>query len=258
MKNLTELQDFLQSGYLHYLPHVSIDCAIFGYHEGEMKLLLLKNKLFPNWCLPGGFIKREEGLDQAAGRISKERTGIKNLFLKQFKTFGDPDRNGYRSFDQEKFLKLTGVRIPADSWLLDRTTSIGFYAITDISHAAPEADILSSECAWFPIDQIPKLAFDHNEMVKEALLTMRVHLYHYPIGKNMLPEKFTLREIHLFYETMLGKTLNPSNFPNKLISLGLLEKLDEKRSIGPHRSPTFYKFNTKVYSKALKEGLVLA
>jgi hypothetical protein len=74
----------------------------------------------------------------------------------------------------------------------------------------------------------------------------------------MLPEKFTLREIHLFYETMLGKTLNPSNFPNKLISLGLLEKLDEKRSIGPHRSPTYYKFNTKVYSKALKEGLVLA
>jgi ADP-ribose pyrophosphatase YjhB (NUDIX family) len=223
-----------------------------------MKLLLLKNKFITNWCLPGGFIKREEGLDEAAGRISKERTGIKNLFLKQFKTFGDPDRNGYRSFDKKNFYKLTGIQIPSDSWLLDRTTSIGFYAITDISHAAPEADILSSECAWFPIDQIPNLAFDHNEMVKEALLTMRLHLYHYPIGKNMLPAKFTLREIHLFYETMLGKTLNPSNFPNKLISLGLLEKLDEKRSIGPHRAPTFYRFNSKVYNKALKEGLVLA
>ena len=112
--------------------------------------------------------------------------------------------------------------------------------------------------AWFPIDHLPELAFDHDEMVQEALLTMRVHLYHYPIGKNMLPEKFTLKEIHLFYETMLGKKLNASNFPNKLISLGLLEKLNEKRSIGAHRSPTFYKFNTKVYGRALKEGLVLA
>ena len=159
---------------------------------------------------------------------------------------------------ERSFSRLTGIEIPTDSWLLDRTTSIGFYAITDISHAVPEADILSSECAWFPIDQIPKLAFDHDEMVKEALLTMRVHLYHYPIGKNMLREKFTLKEFQLFYETMLGKKLNPSNFPNKLISLGLLEKLDEKRSIGAHRAPTFYKFNAKVYNKALKEGLVLA
>jgi 8-oxo-dGTP diphosphatase len=258
MKNITELQEFLKDGHLHYLPHLSIDCAIFGYHEGELKLLLVKNKIITNWCLPGGFIKREEGLDEAAGRISKERTGIKNLFLKQFKTFGDPDRNGYRSFDKKRFFKITGVDIPGDCWLLDRTASVGFYAITDIANTSPEADLLSSECAWFPIDHLPKLAFDHDEMVKEALLTMRVHLYHYPIGKNMLPDKFTLKEIHLFYETMLGKKLNPSNFPNKLITLGLLEKLDEKRSIGPHRAPTFYKFNSKTYKRALKEGLVLA
>jgi len=258
MKTLSELQDFLNVGHLHYLPHVSIDCTIFGYHEGELKLLLVKNKIITNWCLPGGFIKREEGLDEAAGRISKERTGIKNLFLKQFKTFGSPDRNGYRSFDRERFFKLTGINVPADSWLLDRTASIGFYAITDVSNTSPETDIMSSECAWFPIDHLPKLAFDHGEMVKEALLTMRIHLYHFPIGKNMLPQKFTLREIHLFYETMLGKKLNPSNFPNKLIALGLLEKLNEKKSIGPHRAPTYYKFNSKVYGLALQEGLVLA
>ena len=258
MKTISELQEFLNAGHLHYLPHVSIDCAIFGYQEGELKLLLVKNKIITNWCLPGGFIKREEGLDEAAGRISQERTGIKNLFLKQFKTFGDPDRNGYRSFDKDRFFKITGVTISKNSWLLDRTASIGFYAITDIANTSPEADIMSSECAWFPIDQLPRLAFDHDEMVNEALLTMRIHLYHYPIGKNMLPQKFTLKEIHLFYETMLGKKLNPSNFTNKLITLGLLEKLNEKRNIGPHRSPTFYKFNSRVYSRALRDGLVLA
>jgi 8-oxo-dGTP diphosphatase len=258
MKTISELQHFFEFGRQDYLPNLTIDCAIFGYHEKQLKLLLVKNKVVTDWCLPGGFVKRGESLDEAAGRITDERTGINNLFLKQFKTFGDPGRNFYEKFDKSKFFELTGIKINDDHWLLEQTVSVGFYAITDISATTPEADVFSNECAWFPIDDIPPLAFDHDEMVQEALLTMRIHLYHFPIGKNMLPEKFTLKEIHLFYETMIGKKLNPSNFPNKLISLGLLEKLDEKKNIGAHRSPTFYKFNTKVYDKALEEGLVLA
>ena len=94
-------------------------------------------------------------------------------------------------------------------------------------------------------------------MVVEALSAMRMHLYHFPIGKNLLPEKFTLKEIKLFYEVMSGKELHITNFPNKLISLGVIKKLNEKKHIGAHRSPTYYKFNEKVYNKALKEGLVL-
>ncbi|MEQ8533181.1 MAG: NUDIX hydrolase, partial [Imperialibacter sp.] len=101
------------------------------------------------------------------------------------------------------------------------------------------------------------LAFDHNEIVREALFNMRIHLYHFPIGKNLLPQKFTLKEIRLFYEVMSGKTLNASNFPNKLISIGLIKKTDEKLKIGAHRSPTFYTFNDEVYEKALEEGVVL-
>jgi 8-oxo-dGTP diphosphatase len=107
------------------------------------------------------------------------------------------------------------------------------------------------------VNDLPKLAFDHEEMVREALHTMRIHLYHFPIGKNLLPEKFTLKEIKLFYEIMSGKTLHVTNFPNKLISLGVIKKLNEKKHIGPHRAPTYYKFNEKVYNKALKDGLVL-
>jgi hypothetical protein len=95
-------------------------------------------------------------------------------------------------------------------------------------------------------------------MVHEALFTMRMHLYHFPIGKNLLQQKFTLKEIKRFYEVMSGKELNASNFPNKLISLGLIVKLDEKRKIGAHRSPAYYKFDEETYERALKEGLVLA
>jgi hypothetical protein len=117
---------------------------------------------------------------------------------------------------------------------------------------------MSAECAWFDIDNLPRLEFDHDEMVKEALHVMRIQLYHYPIGFNMLAEKFTLSEIHALYETLLGKKLDISNFPKKLLTLGLLKKLDEKRSIGAHRSPHLYMFDKERYDNALKEGLVLS
>ena len=252
------LKDFVLNGYRHYVPHVSLDCAIFGYHEQQLKLLLIRHKFMDGWCLPGGYIKRTETLVEAANRNVKERTGIGNLFLQQFKTFGDPDRARTSEFDAEKWYEVTGVRITNDNWLIDQTISVGFYAITDFSLSVPSPDMMSVECAWFDIDSLPRLEFDHDEMVKEALHVMRIQLYHYPIGYNMLPEKFTLSEIHALYETLLGKKLDISNFPKKLLTLGLLKKLDEKRSIGAHRSPHLYMFDKERYDNALKEGLVLS
>jgi len=252
-----KIRDFFEKGYLEYRPNVTVDCAIFGYHEGELQVLLVKNKVITRWCLPGGYVRREENLDQAAARVTIERTGIGNLFLQQFKTFGEPKRTENHVFDSERFFELTGIRVDKNSWLYGETISIGFYAITDIRNAKPEADFLSSECAWFSVDKLPKLGFDHAEMVREALHMMRIHLYHYPIGKNLLPEKFTLKEIKQFYEVMSGKELHASNFPGKLLSLGLIVKTNEKRSIGAHRSPAYYKFDKRMYHEALKDGLVL-
>jgi len=258
MSTIKDVKNFFTKGYLEYRPNISVDCAIFGYHGGELQLLLVKNKLITKWCLPGGYIKKTESLDEAAARTTAERTGIKNLFLKQFKTFGNPGRNSTNGvLDHKTLFELTGVRIDEKNWLAGETVSVGFYAISDIVQAQPKADMFSDECRWFPVNKLPKLGFDHKEMVSEALHAMHVHLYHYPIGKNLLPEKFTLKEIKQFYEVMSGKTLHITNFPNKLISIGLIEKTNEKRSIGAHRAPTYYKFNDKVYSKALKEGLVL-
>jgi ADP-ribose pyrophosphatase YjhB (NUDIX family) len=201
---------------------------------------------------------KSENLEGAAARVTAEMTGINGLFFKQFKTFGEPGRNRpYGSVDQVKLLELTGFRIDENSWLSGETVSVGFYAITDMVNAMPTADFFSSECRWFPVDRLPRLGFDHDEMVREALSAMRIHLYHFPIGKNLLPPKFTLKDIRLFYEAMSGKELNASNFPNKLISLGLIHKLKEKKKIGAHRSPTYYEFNDNAYEKALNEGLVL-
>jgi ADP-ribose pyrophosphatase YjhB (NUDIX family) len=258
METLEEIQYFFSDGHTAYRPNVTVDCAIFGYHEGELKLLLVKNRVFKKWCMPGGFVQKAENLDEAAARITAWRTGIGNLFLKQFKTFGEPGRNNPQgAFDEQKFFELTGIVLQKDSWLTGETVSVGFYAITDIVNAEPKADFLSSECAWFSIENLPALGFDHDIMVHDALFAMRIDLYHFPIGKNLLQPKFTLKEIKLLYEVLSGKLLNPTNFPNKLISLGIISKLDEKRHIGAHRSPTYYQFNDEVYENALVEGLVL-
>jgi 8-oxo-dGTP diphosphatase len=258
MDATAEIQDFLLNGHLHYVPHVSIDCAIFGYHEQELKILLIKHKLLNGWCLPGGYIKRTETLVKAANRIVKQRTGIGNLFMQQFKTFGDPNRARVNEFDEEKWFKALGVRMTKTNWLVDQTISIGFYSITDFENSIPKPDIMSDDCKWFDLDRVPRLDFDHKEMIREALQTMRIHLYHYPIGYNLLPAKFTLSEIHALYETLTGKKLDISNFPKKLMALGLIKKLNEKRAIGPHRSPHLYKFDKAAYDRALKEGVVLS
>ncbi|HEY4325870.1 MAG TPA: NUDIX domain-containing protein [Mucilaginibacter sp.] len=258
MKSIQEVREFLKRGYINHRPHLTVDCAIFGYHDGELKLLMVRNKVVTKWCLPGGYVRNDENLNQAAARVTAERTGIENLFLKQFKTFGEPGRNNPRdAFDEEKFYQLTGITLEKDSWLTGETVSVGFYAITDIVNAQPKADFLSSECAWFSIADLPELAFDHDEMVRDALFSMRIDLYHFPIGKNLLQPKFTLKEIKLLYEVLSGKVLNPTNFTNKLIALGIISKLDEKRHIGAHRAPAYYQFNEDVYEKTLVEGVVL-
>ena len=257
METIAEFKDFMEHGHEIYRPNITSDCVIFGFHEGSMQVLLMKNKVFTMWCLPGGYIKKEETLEEGASRIARYRTGIKNLFLKQFRAFSNPDRNEMHSVNFEELSKFVKLDVNKIGWLGGPTVSIGFYAITDIQNVKPTPDVFSTACEWFPINRLPKLGFAQDELVREALFTMRIHLHHFPIGKNLLPEKFTLREIKEFYEVMSGKELNASNFPNKLISIGLIHKTKEKRKIGAHRSPTYYTFDKKVYEKALKEGLVL-
>lgn len=258
MENFEVLKAFFSEGYKEFRRGISIDCAIFGFEKESLKVLLSKNAVLTKWSLPGGFVKKSESLEDAAHRITMERTGMNHLFFRQFKTFGDPNRNMVPGiFNEQKFAEITGFSLPENSWLADEAISVGYYAVTQLAESKPAADIFSSECRWFSLNEIPSLAFDHNQILEEALQSLKMHLYHYPIGKNLLPEKFTLKEIKNLYEILSGKPLHSSNFPNKLISLGLIEKTSEKKNIGAHRAPTFYTFNEEVYEKMLQEGFVL-
>src|SRR5450631_3355320 len=133
MNGLQEMEDFIVNGYKTYIPHVSIDCAIFGYHDHHLKILLSQLEGLNGLCLPGGYIKRTETLDEAAGRIVEERTSITGLYLQQYKTFGDPDRVKWNDLDIEEIAKIPAFKNLKSSWLKDQTISIGYYAITDFS-----------------------------------------------------------------------------------------------------------------------------
>ncbi|WP_310589855.1 NUDIX hydrolase [Larkinella soli] len=237
------------------MPHVSIDSVIFGYHDQQLRILLLRWRGLEGWGLPGGFIRRREPLSQAAHRILQERTGLEDLFLQQFHVFGDtPYRVRERS--PEEFIEKYGLDIGHDNWLFERTLSIGYFALVDYSKVTVRTDFFTDAYQWWEVGEIPPLLFDQNEEVEKALATLRLQIYHQPIGYNLLPEKFTIPEIHSLYETILGKELDQRNFSKKLLALGLIRKLDERRAIGPHRSPYLYQFEKEAYEEALKQGIV--
>ncbi|PSR57039.1 NUDIX hydrolase [Adhaeribacter arboris] len=255
MNTLEEVNDFVHNGHQEYLPHISIDPVIFGYHQQQLKILLLKWKGLEGWGLPGGFIKRREPLSQAANRILQEKTSLSNLYLQQFHVFGDsPYRIRERSAREykEKF----NLDVDDDNWLLQRTLSIGYFALVDYSKVTVQTDFFTEDYQWWDVKEVPPLLFDQNEVVEKALLTLRRQIYHQPIGYNLLPEKFTLPEIHTLYETILGKELDQRNFAKKLIALGLIQKLNETRAIGAHRSPFLYQFEKENYEQALQVGIV--
>lgn len=258
MKSAREATNFILHGYKQFLPHVSIDCAILGYHSQQLKVLLIKPRFLNGWCLPGGYIKRTETLTEAAGRILHERTALEDVFLQQFYTFGDPGRSKVKKFDKKQFETVFNIVLEKDNWLLDHTISVGYYAIVEYSQVMPQTDAFIESWQWCDVDAIPSLLFDHNDMVASALKMLQLQIYHQPIGCNLLPPKFTMPEIQVLYETILGKKLDRRNFPKRLLQLGIIKRLDEQRNIGPHRAPYLYKFDKRKYEEALKNGVVLA
>lgn len=238
-------RDFVENGQKTYLRHLSVDCVIFGFHENELKVLLIRWKDGP-WCLPGGFVKKEESLDTSASRILHERTGLDNIFLKQFHVFGDPNR--------EKDKKEINSKLN-DSWIMDRFVTVGYYALVEYSKVKPKPDWLSDECTWWDIHSIPSLVYDHNAILEKALEVLRLSLNDHPIGYNLLPEKFTMPELQRLYETILDKAIDRRNFQKKLLSLDILVRLEERKTGGAHKAPYLYRFDKRKYARALKEGL---
>ncbi|MCD1117186.1 NUDIX hydrolase [Chryseobacterium turcicum] len=229
-----------------FLPHLSADPVVFGFDQSELKVLLLQMTYRKQWLLPGGYVKKEEDLDDAAKRVLKERAGISDVYLEEFAVFGKNKRSEFYFEDFDDSL-----------WQKQRFVSIGYYALYNPDNANLIVDELSEKCEWVYLSKLNEieLAMDHREIIEKALLTLRERISYKPIGYNLLPEKFTLSELQKLYETILGKELNRGNFYRKIKNLEILRKLNEQRRGGAHKSPDLYSFDEENYKKALENGL---
>lgn len=256
MEYKTELKILIQELYERYLPHISMDFVIFGFHEGQLKVLLLRWKNTNEWLLPGGRIQHNENLDAAADRSLQERTGLTKVFLEQFYTFGDVNR--YKFFDKQETLTRLNILLELEQLPFLRDVSVGYYALVDFAEAVPTPDFYTDECRWWDISQVPILLFDHNEMITRALKVLRRQLSYQPVGINLLPEKFTMPDLQRLYETILGRPLDRRNFQKRILSYDILERLDETKKGVAHKAPYLYRFNAAKYEQALDDGMFFA
>lgn len=214
---------------------LAVDCIIFGFDGEALKVLLIKRDFEPEkgkLSLVGGFLKRDENLESAAVRILKHYTGLDNIYMEQVATFSEVDRD------------------PAA-----RTISTAYYALINIQD---HNDKLNKQYAadWFNVVESPTLIFDHNEMVRRAIAQLRHRASTQPIGFELLPEKFTMRQLQNLYEAIWAIQIDKRNFINKIHGLGILEKLDEKDKESSRKGSFLYQFNAADNKDAERQFLL--
>lgn len=251
MSFIDELITYYETVSSECIPGLSLDCVIFGFHDTRLKVLLLQWKNTDEWCLPGGFIYPAESVDDAAGRVLSERTGLNQLFLQQFHLFGDANR--YDRLDTWQRQKMPMPLGTVGKWP-DRTISVGYYALVEYTKVTPATDFMSDACAWWDVADLPSLLYDHRYIIDVALKTLRLQLNWQPIGLNLLPEKFTIPELQRLYEAVLDRPLDARNFHKKITGLSILNRLEERRTGFAHKSPYLYQFDEGNYKKALVNG----
>ncbi len=250
-----EIKAHFEKGHEKYLRHISIDCVIFGFNEVELKVLLLQAKYAGIWALPGGFVLKNEHMDNAAKRILLERTGLKDIYLEQFKVFSHPNRSTKKI--NKQFLKNIDCDIE-ESWMFERFISVGYTALVDFTKVKQMPDSFSIKCDWFSVKSIPIMVLDHADILKSALENLQLQLNYKPVGYNLLSEKFTMPQLQKLYETILGKSLDRRNFQRKILGTGILKRLEETKIGVAHKAPYYYKFDLRNYQKALKSGMGFA
>ena len=215
-------------------PALAVDCVVFGLDDEDLKVLLIQRGIEPfagRWALPGGFVHLDEALADAARRELQEETGLRDVFLEQLYTFGDPGRDPR-----------------------ERVVTVAYYSLVKLSDHRVHAATDARRAAWFAVDDVPKLAFDHAKILAAAHERLRGKVRYQPIGFELLPPKFPLRRLQHLYETILDRPLDKRNFRKKVLKMGILIELDEIEADVAHRAARLYRFDKKRYDRMVRKG----
>lgn len=214
--------------------HVTVDVVIFTIREDHLQVLLVERSIPPfegQWAIPGGFVRERESLDDAALRELREEAGVTDLYLEQLYTFGEPRRDPR-----------------------GRVVTVGYYALIS-GERALRAGSDAAAARWWPMDGLPKVAFDHREILDYALGRLRNKLEYTTVGFQLLPKRFTFTELQRVYEAILGRPLDKRNFRRKIELLGILAPLDAHRREGAARPARLYQFSARKFETLRSRGI---
>jgi 8-oxo-dGTP diphosphatase len=215
-------------------PALTVDAVVFAFDDQDLKVLLIQRALAPfagKWALPGGFVHMDEMLEAAVRRELKEESGLGNVFLEQLYTFGEPNRDPR-----------------------GRTVSVAYYALVKLADHQLAASTDAKDAAWFPLTDLPPLAFDHERIVEVARRRLQGKVRYQPIGFELLPKKFTLSQLQHLYETVLERPLDKRNFRKKILAMGLLIDTGEIQQDVSHRAARLFAFDQRKYQALEKKG----
>lgn len=226
-----------EKNYCYKYPHPSVttDCVIFGFDGSKLKVLLIERGIEPykgRWAFPGGFLKMEESAEEGALRELQEETGLTGAYIEQFHTFTNPKRDPR-----------------------ERVITIAYFALVRIQDVKGGDD--AAKAQWFALDEIPQLAFDHDMILRMAQSRLRERIHFQPIGFELMPEKFTMKDLQELYEAILEVKFERSNFAKKMLHYELVEQLEETVWPTPKREARLYRFNKKNYEEFKKKGFQL-
>lgn len=215
-------------------PALSVDIVVFALDEEALQVMLVERDIKPfvgQWALPGGFVRVDETLDEAARRELEEETGLKNIFLEQLYTFGDVKRDPR-----------------------ERVVTVAYYALVNLVGHDVHASTDVRNAAWFSVNELPDLAFDHATILAAAHERLKGKVRYQPIGFELLPEKFTLRQLQHMYEVILDRPLDKRNFRKKVLGMQIVTDTKEIEKDVAHRAARLYRFDKRRYDRLTKQG----
>lgn len=235
MSEENKANEGLKYSYKYPHPSVTTDCVIFGFDGVKLKVLLVERGMAPykgRWAFPGGFLNMDESAEEGALRELKEETGLEGAYIRQFHTFSAPQRDPR-----------------------ERVITIAYYALVRMQEVKGGDD--ASDARWFALDEVPPLAFDHDQILRKAEKTLRQQIHFEPVGFELLPEKFTIKQLQNLYEAILDMRFDRRNFYNKMRRLGMLELTGDTASPSQRREANLFSFNAEKYAELKSKGFQL-